>query len=52
MSDLEQKQKLKIELAKESNKLGRQRLNAAIMQAVLTTCNLLISLVILYHILG
>lgn len=52
MTDMEQKHQLKVALATENNRLGRNRLYAAYVQAGLTLVNLLISLTILIHLLG
>jgi len=46
------KQKEKIELIKKGNELARWRLEAAIVQALLTGINLVVSVTILFHLLG
>ena len=40
-----------LSLARDANILGKHRLNAAIVQALLTVINLTISVVILFHVI-
>ena len=48
---MDDKELAKIELAIRSNTLGKHRLTAAIVQALLTSVNLVISVVILMHVI-